>query len=49
MDLESWRVLLSLTIEAIAAQKGDIALSEEPRCGISQEKSQVEEKVCASS
>ena len=49
MDLESWRFLLSLTIEAITAQKGDIALSEEPRCGISQVKSQVEERVCASS
>ena len=40
---------MSLAIEAIVAQKGDIALSEEPRCGISQVKSQVEEKVCASS
>ena len=45
MDLDSWRVLLSPTIEAIAAQKGDIALSEEPRCEISQVKSPVEEKV----
>ena len=49
MDLESWRFLLSPTIEAIAAQKGDIALPEELRCGILQVKSQVEEKVFASS
>ena len=49
LDRESWRVLLSLTIEAIAAQKGDITLPEEPRCGISQVKSQVQRKVCASS
>ena len=49
MDLESWRVLLSLTIEAIAVQEGDIALSEELWCGISQVRSQVEEKGCASS
>ena len=36
---------MSLTIEAIATQKGDIALSEKPWCGISQVKSQVEGKV----
>ena len=40
---------MSLTIESIVAQKGDISLPEEPQCGISQVKSQVEEKVCASS
>ena len=49
LDHESWRVLLSLTIEDIAAQKGDIALPVKPQCGISQVKSQVKRKVCASS
>ena len=49
MDLEIWRAILSLTIEAITTQKGDITLSEAPRCGISQVKSQVQRKVCASS
>ena len=49
LDRESWRVLLSLTIEAIAVQKGDIALLKEKWCGISQGKSQVQGEVCASS
>ena len=49
LDRESWRFLLSLTIESITAQKGDIALPEEPWCGISQVKSQVQRRVCASS
>ena len=48
MDRENWRVLLILTIEVIATQKRDITLSKEPWCGISQVKSQVERKVCAS-